>query len=162
MHYYPMLVIASDVQRMIATCAQDGFPVVTGSLEDIIFKLNSFRGLTLSSPVVVGDIASSIVGGDVSEGALKIVEELSVEAIFFSSEDCFTDVFMSRFMRVIKKGVLIINKSNSISEFFSRADGIEPIDSKRIIEECPAFLPFHVCASRHVIPSSQKVVGLLA
>ncbi len=110
---YPKLIISDKAFDVIQECSRSGCVLVTGTLDEIVETLNSLKRAMLDDVVVVGDINPRILGPDVENRLLKLLESLLVDVVFISSGDGFSDIFISRFVEVRKEVVPLAVRGSS-------------------------------------------------
>jgi len=155
--------ITDDVVSLMKRCSEQGFSMVTGTADEIYDRLHSLKRSHLDNPVVVGDINPAVAGRDVESKLLKVLEDLTIDVLFFSSCDNFSVTFISRFMQVIKKPRILENRGNSKSAFMRiMKEDISFVESMNsIVQEAPSFLPFFLMYKGARVPSKQKILELL-
>lgn len=159
----PVLIITDDVVEPMKRCSDQGFSLVTGNAEDIHDKLQNLKRSKLHNPVAIGDINPDVAGRDIEQKLLKVLEEMKIDAMFFSSRDGFSVTFISRFMQVIKQPKVVVSKTNSREAFLNilRSDQGFLESARGIVENAPAFLPFFMQYRGSRVPSKQKILELL-
>lgn len=162
--YTPVLVISENVAIKINESVNQGFPLITGKAEEICNKMNLLKNSVLNNPVVVGDINPRIAGNDVEQSLLKVLEGLCIDVMFFSSVDCFSSTFLSRFAVVIKDDELIESTFNSRASFIQvmKTDMPTVEALRKILKESPAYLPFFMAFKDSRMPSKLKLLEFLA
>ena len=139
----PTLIISSDAGSIIKDCVEKGFPLVTGTVDEIYKKVYSLRNAHLSNPLVIGDINPMIAGKSIEIKLLKVLEELYIDVIFVSSVDCFSLIFLSRFMQIVKNVIIYKTQVNSKEVFISLLKS-EESSLRSVLKEFPEGLEiFH-------------------
>lgn len=112
---FPKLIISERASDIIQDGVNQGAVLITGSLDDIVDSLSSLKRAMLDGVVLVGDINPEVVGQDVENRLLKLLENLLVNAVFISSGDGFSEIFLSRFVEVKKEmSVFQVRESSEI------------------------------------------------
>jgi hypothetical protein len=142
-----------------------GHVIVTGSSEEIVEQLVSVRRAVLDGPLVVGDVNPGVAGRDIENRLLKILEGLDKPAIFLSSKDDFSEIFLSRFVQIVKEIPANENRSDSFSAFRATMIDIfkgEDVDALGdIVRDAPSFFPLYLRYLQSPIPKKYKVMDLL-
>lgn len=159
---YPALVLGNSMLSGIQSCLDKGFIPINGDSNFICTQLKSLRKMKLENPVIVWDINPGVAGKDVESKLLKLLEDLYIRVVFYSSSDCFSSVFMSRFSFIYKSvsplKVDLTNPFNLSDEVNSESrDNLGVVVSKSI-----GYVPYYLnpLASKYV-PSMDKILGFL-
>jgi hypothetical protein len=161
--YTPILIISENVHSKINESLAQGFPFLTGKAEEICASLNLLKNAMLDNPIVVGDISPKVAGHDIEQCLLKVLEGLTVDVMFLSSMDSFSSTFLSRFAVVFKDDEIIESGFNSRSAFVQIMQAELPkVEAlKKIIKECPGFLPFFESFHSTHMPGKIKLLEFL-
>lgn len=159
------LMITTRVQELLTEYVAGGYVLVGGQASDVVSQLISLRKAVLDGPLVVGDINPDIAGRDIESRLLKVLESMNRPAIFLSSRDGFSDIFLSRFSNVVKDIGVGENKSDSFPAFKSlmidtlKGEGVNTLLG--IVKNSPSFLPLYLGYDQSRMPKKYKVMSLL-
>jgi hypothetical protein len=166
---YPKLIISDKAFELIQECSRNDYILITGSLDEIVETLTSLKRATLDKVAVVGDINPLLMGKDVESRLLKLLESLLIKAVFISSGDGFSDIFISRFVEVKKEVVLLSTRSSS--EIGFRAMMKECLKSEQrhevereilpeVVRDSSEFFPFYTSYIDSYIPKKNKMLEI--
>lgn len=163
LNHSPTLMIVDNAGVILKASSDQGFPLITGNSDEISSRLGSLKNSSISNFVVVGDINPYVAGHDIQSKLLKVLEDLKIDAMFVSSRDCFSDIFLSRFVQVIKK--VGVYKNN----FNSRGAAVSVLKEERsfyeilpnLISEFPGYLPFVAKFKSCRVPAKAKLLDLV-
>lgn len=157
-----MLVINPNIKQVFDSCTENGYVLVTGSLEAMVAKLVSLKRASLGAPVVLGDINPRIVGNSIERALLRVLEDITIDLMVVSSQDSFSDIFVSRFARVVKNVPVYKNRYNSVKAFVDIAsDKNHPAPLRAIIEEAPKYTELYLRYVLSPVPAKRKLLELL-
>ena len=166
---YPKLIISDKAFELIQECAKSGHVLITGSLDEIVDTLTSLKRATLDKIVVVGDINPRIHGEEVENRLMKLLESLFVQAVFISSGDGFSDIFLSRFVEVKKEVSLVPVRVSSETGFrlMLRENLREEVKLGgtgdilyEVIKDASEFFPFYNFYLQSAIPKKNKLMEI--
>lgn len=159
----PVLVITDQLIPAMKACSDRGFSMITGDSDSIYERLFCLKRAQLDNPVAVGDINPEVAGRDIEQKLLKVLEDLTIDVMFFSSKDVFSEVIISRFMRVQKAVAVLPNEYNSKESFLHllKEEENPHMALRGVLQQAPSFLPFFLEFRQSRIPAKRKILELL-
>jgi len=162
----PYLLISPTAGEHLHRCALAGFPIITGTAQEISEELISLKLTTLDHPIAVGDISPSVAGYDIEARLLKVLESLLPDVLFFSTVDAFSMTFLSRFAQVVKQVPILksVSDSSRLFKAFMREHPPEMTleeGVKKVIEIAPSCFEFYINFRNSKVPAKAKLVELL-
>jgi hypothetical protein len=180
--YSPVLIINKDAMLMMKECTDLNFPSVSGNAQEISDALISLNSASLDNPIAVGNISPEVAGRSIENQLLKVLESLQSQAIFFSTTDNFSEVFLSRFVQVNKavevkqaftdssKSFVSIMTSDNTNKIVQDVDDSEEVEEEEefevskleeVLRACPSCLKFFLNYKTSSVPSKAKLLQFI-
>ena len=157
--FSPTLLITRRTRSVFSEATNRRVKLVTGGGDAIISALYSLKKQNLdTSFYVVGDISPEKAGSSIELRLLSLLEDFEPQAIFVSSTDSFSPVFLSRFKAVKKETNYVPNERNDksvLSDVLQKDNGLF-----LLIKNCPTQLPFFLRYKRSNLPVKEKLLQL--